>query len=110
MDTYSVLLAYTSQTTLNSDLAVRYTGGGCGTFNTELSNVWVNFYNKKKTVISPVSARVATAQTSVGHVNTNLTNIASVFTSAATNLNSVAATVTNPTYGMIAGLNCRVFG
>ncbi len=86
-----------------------------------MGNIWDNYYNKKKTIIGTVNAggvgvtgiigRVATAQTSLtATVSLITTNLTSLFNTVKTNLNTAVDSVTNPTTGMIAGLNCKLFG
>lgn len=54
MDTYDLFMGNTSATTVQTALNARYPDPSCATFNTELANVWENFYKKKRDVISPV--------------------------------------------------------
>jgi len=43
-------------------------------------------------------------------LTTDLTNLATSCTTAINTINSSAAAYTDPTYGLVAGLNCRVMG
>ena len=109
MDTTSVLNSYSSLATLKSDLGTRYSG--CTTFNDDLSNTWNNYYKIKKPAFSPVSSRASTASSSLNTFTSNLTSsINTTFTNVKTSLNSAAATVVDPDYGLVAGLNCKLIG
>lgn len=108
MDTASIFASYTSAATVQSNLNTRYPS--CTTFTGDLSNVWNNFYYKKITALTPVGTRASTATTSVSTFTANMSNIVNVFNSLQSSLASTAASVTDPTYGFVAGLNCRLFG
>ena len=109
MDTTSVLTGYTEKATLLSDLDSRYSG--CTTFNTDLSNIWFNYYQIKQQAFTPITARVATADTSLNaYANTIINTIQPTFVNAINSLKTTAESVTDPKYGMIAGLNCRLIG
>lgn len=54
MDTFDLFKGNTTYTDVKSALTSRYSDSSCETFNTELSNVWGNFYKKKLDVIGPV--------------------------------------------------------
>lgn len=111
MDTALVLNSYTAKATLLSNLNTRYPAAGCSTFNNDLANTWFNYYYNKSQSYAPVIARANTAN---GYVNTYVTSLTGTLNTtlqnAITALNGVAATVTDPTYGLMAGLNCRLIG
>lgn len=125
MDTYELFYNNASGAAVATSLATRYGAvGACGTFNSDLGNVWTNYYTVLKTMIgAPIAAgsgnaaagtgvyaRAKTAQTStttlIGYVNTNITTLFSNTMTSVTSLTSIL----DPTYGVIAGLNCRLFG
>jgi hypothetical protein len=109
MDTTSVLGSYSSLATLQSDLDSRYSG--CTTFNNDLSNTWNNYYKIKKAAFSPITSRASTASSSLNTFTSNLTSsINTTFTNAKNSLNSASATVVDPDYGLVAGLNCKLIG
>ena len=51
METYDLFKSNLSAATVKTSLDTRYTDPSCSTFNSELSNVWTNFYKKKLDVI-----------------------------------------------------------
>jgi hypothetical protein len=109
MDTTSTLNGYSSKATLLSDLGTRYPG--CSTFNSDLSNTWNNYYSIKKSAYAPVNSRASTANTNVNTFTTDLTGtLNTTFSNAQSSLSSVSSTVTDPQYGLIAGLNCKLIG
>ena len=79
-------------------------------FTTAFGNVWDNYYRFKMPTMSAVFLRWATAVTSV---NTVVSDFAAVNTTITNVMNSLTATVdgiTNPKFGLIAGLNCLIIG
>jgi len=109
MDTTSVLSSYTAKASLLSDLNSRYSG--CTNFNNDLSNTWDNYYKIKKNSFSPITTRVNTAEASVTtYANTITSTIQPTFTNAINALKAASATVTDPQYGLVAGLNCKLIG
>jgi hypothetical protein len=109
MDTFQIFESYASQANVVSALNSRYSG--CTSLNNGLSNLWANYYNIKTASLNGVKSRITTAQGSVttltGYIAVNLT---SLFNTVKSNLLGTLSTVTDPKYGLIAGLNCRVFG
>ena len=95
------------------DLKARYTGGGaCDTWADEMQNVYDNFYGVKETqfVTNNVLSRGATALLSVSDYTTAVTTVGNTFDTALTNLDASFSSIVHPTYGLLAGLNCRLFG
>jgi len=114
MDTFSILGYYTGLSTSPAgDLTSRYS---CAGFSTDLENIWANYYNVMQPIFSAVHTRAVAAQTqitdnaTVTGVYKNIYNINSMFGTIKTNLNAAVQTLTDPTYGMLAGLNCKLFG
>lgn len=114
MDSYKVLFTY------HGTIGNRYTDPSCTTFNTELGNVWTNFYAVKYAMIGydptttpthqVVYFRALTAQTSINIFIADLTtNVPALFTTVQNALATISAII-DPQYGLVAGLNCRVFG
>lgn len=121
MDTTMISTVYATNTTLYSDLLARYT---CTQFPEQIDNLYQHYYSVKNAALGPtvttagvgtVMGRTLDAQavivdnTTYAGVYKNLYAIQSLFTDIKTNLNSIAA-LTDPTYGMLAGLNCKLFG
>lgn len=110
-------------TTLLNDLNSRY--NSCA-FNLVLDNIWTNYYSVRYTKIgvpmalavsgsADLTARIKQATTqindttvaasvfsSINNFETELTSVKSSFTTV--------QTLTDPKYGMMAGLNCKLFG
>lgn len=109
MDTTSTLSSYSSHATLLSNLGTRYSG--CTTFNNDLANTWTNYYYIKSQAYAPVSSRASTASTNVNTFTSDLTGtINTTFTNAQSSLSAASSTVSDPTYGLVAGLNCKLIG
>jgi hypothetical protein len=109
MDTTSTLSSYSSQATLLSDLNSRYSG--CTTFNNDLANTWNNYYYIKKTAYAPVSSRASTANTAVNTFSSDLSGtLNTTFTNTQNSLSAASSTVSDPQYGLVAGLNCKLIG
>lgn len=123
MDTTLITNSYATQAAFTNDLNTRYSNS-CPSFVTDMGNVWTHYYSIKNTALGPtntkstgsgVQYRTLYAQsliadnTSAAGVYYGLYKIQGVFTSITNNLNSIS-TLTDPTYGLLAGLNCQVFG
>jgi hypothetical protein len=54
MDTFDLFKGNGTQADVAAALNARYSDATCATFNTELSNVWSNFYKKKIDTLGPV--------------------------------------------------------
>lgn len=104
-----------------SSLSTRYTT--CNTFNTKLTNVWYNYYDRRRTILGGpasvatdntvmgrmLSAKAQIIATSGGGVFEALNEMSTLFSNINTNLASIVA-LTDPNYGLLAGLNCKIFG
>ncbi len=113
MDTTSIFNtgSYASKAAVLTALNNRYSNGGCSTFNTDLSNIWANYYLLKSNAYSPVSTRAATATTSINQFTANITGtLTTTFNNAVTAMNAAVDSVTNSKYGLVAGLNCNLIG
>ena len=118
MDSGQVLNHYlTGGHVLLTDLTSRY-GSSC-TFNSELNNVWTNYYKVKEIALGPTVGGVASStgvlprtvqvQTDLNTLFTQINILPTFFNSILTNMNSIN-TLVDPTYGMLAGLNCSLIG
>lgn len=111
MDTTSILNTGTYSNTASVLAALTSRYPGCTTFNNDLSNIWNNYYLVKSNSFSPITSRASTASTSLTAFTDSLTNtIDPTFTNAISSLTSIASSVTDPKYGLVAGLNCQLFG
>lgn len=123
MDTTQLLSQITSSTNVASAIQGKY-GSSCA-FGNILSNAWTNYFNKKYTALGYPTAMTQVSGTVMYRIQQSLTqinntgNTASVFSainsfkgvlnSVNTSLNSIQS-LTDPTYGLLAGLNCKLFG
>lgn len=85
MDSMKVLLV--SGASQSTDINARYgTAGACGTWATDMNNLWTNYYNVKKTQYTPIRTRMAATKTQyntattgyhdqISNVGTSFTNI-----------------------------------
>ena len=104
-----------SPSTIASDLKDRYTGGGdCDTFADDMATLWANFYSIKETQISPVEGRLTAATPLYNDPSTGyyvlVGEVGDAFDSVMSNFNGGISSITDPDYGMVAGLNCLLFG
>ena len=75
-----------------------------------MENVWDNYYDVKNTNMASIVSRAATAAGSVSTYQSDITTVGNRFDTTMTNLESISSSITNPDYGIIAGLNCNLFG
>ena len=112
MDTTSIFNAYytaVARGSLVTDLNTRYSNG-CPSFTTAFGNIWDNYYFNKIPAFTAISARWTTASTSVGTIITDLGSVNTTISSVMTSLSTAVDGITNPTFGLIAGLNCLLIG
>lgn len=123
MDMTQLLTYYANAAATTSAINTKYTSG-CQ-FGTLMGNLWTNYFNQKYTVLGYPSALTSLAGTVQDRIKTTQTQItdtssaSSVFSSinsfralvdtVNTNLASIQS-LTDPKYGMLAGLNCKLFG
>lgn len=120
MDSAIILNFYQKNTgeDLNTDLGQRY-GAGC-TFNQELENVWVNYYQIKANVLGPDVAGVPSTAGVLPRTMTvkndidNLINeidpaLPNLFKSVLDGLSTIN-NIVDPKTGLLAGLNCKLMG
>jgi hypothetical protein len=87
-----------------------------GTFTTTFGNIWENYYKRKIDGYSPILNRwkaisdstngasdITTINNAFGSINTTMTNVI-------TALDTSVGRITDPKYGLIAGLNCQIIG
>ena len=113
MDSQSILQLIDATATISTTLKSRYSGGGaCDTWADEMQNVFDNFYSKKRQewVTGGINSRLSTADSSVSTYSASVTSVGTQFDTTLAGLASVSSSITDPTYGLIAGLNCRIFG
>ena len=106
---------------IGTQLNSRY-GSSC-TFNTPLFNIWTNYYNPKRTSLGgpagataagtvlkrATDAKTAIESTSSGGVFAALNTMESVFNTFNTSLSAINNLI-DPKTGLVAGLNCLLFG
>ncbi len=113
IDTSLIFNAYYSALTQGqwkSRLDTKYGTGCAATWNTYFGNVWDNYYMNKVPKMLAISTRWTTATASMTTVKTNLNGVNASLTSIISTLTSTFDTITDPTYGLIAGLNCKIIG
>jgi hypothetical protein len=89
-----------------------------------MSNLWTHYYSIKNTALGPTATastgsgvlrRALTAEATIRDNGTstglffNIYRVTTLFSNVRTSLNSVSA-LADPTYGLLAGLNCKLFG
>ncbi len=120
MDTGSISNYYYRNPSLSilGDLNVRY-NSSC-TFNSELNNIWNNYYLIKANALGPnvqgmpsntgVIPRMMTVKSDIDSlINTIDPALANIFNSILTDLSDINHII-DPKYGLIAGLNCKLLG
>lgn len=74
-----------------------------------MSNIWNNFYRIKKEQIGPVLARSNAVTTNLNDITNELnTNTVPTFEIIFENMLTIDSAMTDPKYGVVAGLNCHV--
>ena len=120
MDTTKLSTMITTGNIL-TQLNTRY-GATC-TFNAKMNNIWANFYDLRNTALGPTaSAGVGSGvlrrasdveaeiiSTSAGGVFFTIDALSAKFISINTAMTAIS-TLTDPTTGLVAGLNCALFG
>lgn len=87
-----------------------------GTFTTTFGNVWENYYKRKIDGYSPILNRwkfisdSTNGASDISQINTAFTSINNTMTSVVSTLDLSVGRITDPKYGMIAGLNCQIIG
>lgn len=102
-------------TTPNADINARYTtAGACGTWATDMNNLWNNYYDVKKTNYAPIRTRMANTKAQYNTPTTGyharISSVGTSFTNIINTLETVVSSVVDPNSGMIAGLNCLLLG
>jgi hypothetical protein len=82
---------------------------GCATFATDLANVWNDYYKIKTLAFTPIKNALTTIETDATLLGLSLNGLQSSFVSANNTFSSISSLV-DPSYGMIQGLNCKIFG
>lgn len=132
MDTTQLLNQYTTAAGVSGAITGKY-GAGCA-FANVLGNIWTNYFGIKKSILGCSTAATSAAAVSAGcsagtnvqirikNAKTQITDTTSTtsvyysidqFRGIVNTVNTNLATIqslTDPTYGMLAGLNCKLFG
>lgn len=109
MGTYSLLYNAISQANVISILQGRYPN--CSNFNTQLANIWQNYYLIKKNTLESVGSRELTARQSVSTVTNAISkNLVPTFENTINKLYSTSPFILTPNYGILWGLDCTVIG
>lgn len=113
MDSREVLAVSEQSSDVKTDLDVRYGGvGDCGLFATEMQNVWNNYYELKEDAYEgtgQIMTRISNTNSAVNNYETLVQGLGNTFTSTISDMNGLASSVTDPEYGLVAGLNCKLF-
>ena len=123
MDTTKILTREATAAAVIAAVKGKY-GTSCA-FATILGNTWTNYFNKKYTTLgyptvvtqltTTVMYRMKQAQDLINITSNSASVFASIdsfkasLTTISNNMNSIN-TLTDPNYGMLAGLNCKLFG
>lgn len=101
-----------------SKLDARYASGDAcvATFSTTFGNVWENYYKIKIDAYSPILGRWKAVSdgtnpaSDITQVTNAFTTINGTMSGVVTVLQGSVDAITNPKFGMIAGLNCQIIG
>jgi hypothetical protein len=123
MDTTLITNIYATKVAFTNALNTRYSST-CAAFVTDMGNVWTYYFSVKNTALGPtdtnttgsgVLRRTLSAQSLITNNASNtgvyygLYQIQNTFNNIVYGMTSIS-NLTDPTYGMLAGLNCQVFG
>ena len=78
-----------------------------------MATLWTNYYSTKVTVWTPINTRLATAENTysgAGEYSDLVTTVGTTFSTILATMTGGIESITDPDYGMIAGLNCLLFG
>lgn len=112
MDTTSIFNAYytaVARGALLTDLNTRY-ANGCPSFTGLFGNIWDNYYFNKIPIFTAISGRWSTASASVTVITTDLVTVNTTMNNVMSALTSTVDGITNPQFGLVAGLNCLLIG
>lgn len=107
MDSLAILMA--NSATLGADLAVRYPG--CTSFISDLVYTMNNFHGRKGLLYTAgLTGRVTSTEANVVTLKASISTVGTTITNVKNTLSTTADMIMNPTYGIVAGLNCALFG
>ncbi len=110
MDSQIIITTFAIATTFTTDIQTRYPGANCVPFINDLTNTFSNYYTKKYTQYTNIKIRAMGTATAVNAYKTSITNVGTAFDSVISSFQSTADSIFDPTYGIIAGLNCAIVG
>jgi hypothetical protein len=88
----------------------RYGGlAGCSTFANAVANLWTGYHLPRFTYYGPTATACTATVSQATTVTTNLNALQSSLTAANSSLTTIDY-LADPKYGMLGGLNCKVFG
>lgn len=114
LDVASIFASSANGAAVTTSINGRYgNNAGCATFASNMGNIWTNFYNPKQQAIGS-SFLNAGVYSSVNSLNIatfqgNLATLDGALTGVSPTINSLN-TLLDTKYGMLGGLNCRLFG
>jgi len=99
-----------SRFVVQSDLVSRYSGCASTNFPAYMGGIWESYYQVKLISLTDIQTRTSSAISALNQVVTDLTSINTLFNTVITNLNTTASGITDPEFGLVAGLNCVLIG
>lgn len=118
LDIAEIFSANSTASDVTSAVTARYTAAsGCSTFAADLGNLWQNYFlvkqqvigNSINTVVNSVFDRANSLTASINAFKSSLTTLSTAQSSVNSSLSSLD-NLLDPQYGMLGGLNCKVFG
>ncbi len=110
MDSQQLLAIYGAPASFVGNFQARYNSGDCMPFITDFQNTNNNYYVIKSATYNPIATRAGTADAVVSNYKTQITAMGVQFNTVTTGLQATANAIVDPTYGILAGLNCAIFG
>lgn len=115
IDLTSCFPNYANSANVKAHFLLRYPDPTCTSIADDMATVFDNWDLKRRDASTGISAVESKYNTDVkGEVNTNLIpeigTLKTKCSDAISHIESTADKLTNPSYGLIAGLNCRVIG
>jgi hypothetical protein len=107
MDSTALLALHT--TNLGTYLGARYNDASCSQFIIELVNTMNHFYVRKG-IYTSLLTRVGVTDPTVTTLKGSITTVGTRVNSIKTALSASADMIINPTYGIVSGMNCALFG
>lgn len=106
----SVTFSGSEFATVHAAVYARYGSvAACNTFANKIGNLWIGYHLFRQEKYAPTATACAATVAQATTVTVTLTSLKAALDSSNSSLSTIGY-LTDPTYGMLGGLNCKVFG